>query len=71
MFRYSGNNVTAKIQIQSGAAGLVQRLLDSGYFHQVKVISSRQARKNKDLQEIDISLQLKANGSAPSAEESS
>ncbi len=71
MFRYAGNNVTARIQIQSGAAGLVRRLLDSGYFQQVKVISSRQSRQDKGLQEIDIALQLKTTGPAPSEEESS
>ncbi len=71
MFRYSGNNVSARIETRSGAAGLVQRLLDSGYFQQVKVISSRQARENKDLQEIDLALQLKTDAPAPAKEESS
>lgn len=57
-FNYSGHNATARIQTKSGASKLVRNLLASGYFKEVKVVTSRQDRADKSLQVVDIAMSL-------------
>jgi hypothetical protein len=68
---YSGLNATARIQTGAGAPELVRRLMEGGYFQEVKIVSSRQVRQDKSLQELDLALTLKRASAAREPEQPS